>query len=84
MSPGTLANILFTNSRHRNRRKGTRCDRITYQDILEKRLDVMDQAGIAIARENHIPVAVFNLRQPHILQDVLSGQENCCTLIHEE
>lgn len=36
-------------------------DRITYSEVLEKQLQVMDATAIALCRENHIPIRVFNL-----------------------
>ncbi len=36
-------------------------DRITYTEVLEKQLQVMDATAIALCRENHIPIRVFNL-----------------------
>ena len=38
-----------------------RYDRITYQEVLEKNLAVMDATAIAMCRENRLPIAVFNL-----------------------
>ena len=36
-------------------------DRITYSEVLSKQLQVMDATAIALCRENHIPIRVFNL-----------------------
>ena len=34
---------------------------LSYADVLSKKLSVMDATAIALCRENHIPIAVFNL-----------------------
>lgn len=39
----------------------TRYDELTYMDIIRNDLGVMDQAAIAITRENKIPIVVFSL-----------------------
>lgn len=36
-------------------------DRISYNDVLSFQLQVMDATAIALCRENHIPIRVFNL-----------------------
>ena len=36
-------------------------DRITYSEVLASQLQVMDATAIALCRENHIPIRVFNL-----------------------
>ncbi len=38
-----------------------RFERLTYMDVLRQDLKVMDQAAIAITRENGIPIVVFSL-----------------------
>ncbi len=49
-------------------------DRISYTDVLSKNLRVMDATAIAICRENRLPVVVFNLLEPGIIQRVISGE----------
>ncbi len=50
-----------------------RYDTITYTKVLAKNLRVMDSAAIALARENELPVTVFNLGQPNSLAGALDG-----------
>ena len=51
----------------------TRYESLTFTEVLVRDLKVMDAAAIALARDNHIPVIVFDVGQPGILQAVLSG-----------
>jgi uridylate kinase len=51
-----------------------RYDRITYGEILQKNLRVMDAAAIALARDNDIPLVVFSIRQEGALLEVLQGR----------
>jgi uridylate kinase len=38
-----------------------RYDRVTFQDVLQRNLAVMDSTAIAMCRENRLPILVFNL-----------------------
>ena len=48
---------------------------VTYQEVLEKRLGVMDAASIALCRESRIPIRVFNLLVPGNIQRVVTGEQ---------
>jgi uridylate kinase len=50
-----------------------RFDRLTHGDVLAKGLEVMDAAAIALARDSHIPVIVFSIRQEGAFVDILKG-----------
>ncbi|MGF1543393.1 MAG: UMP kinase [Parvularculaceae bacterium] len=41
----------------------TRYDELSYQDVLIRDLKVMDQAAIALTRENSIPIVVFSITE---------------------
>ena len=47
---------------------------LTYLDMLARDLAVMDAAAISLARENRLPIVVFNIRQPGNLAEVLEGR----------
>ena len=55
-------------------KKATRYDRLTYDDVLKKGLQVMDVGAIALARDNAIPVIVFSILQPGAFVDILKGK----------
>jgi uridylate kinase len=46
---------------------------LSYNDIIEKNIKVMDHTAITLARENNIPVIVFSLKEKGNLEKVLSG-----------
>ena len=50
-------------------------DRISYDEALERDLGIMDPPAIALARENHIPVIVFNFWDDRSLQRVIMGEK---------
>ena len=47
---------------------------VSYQEILEKDLRVMDTAAISLCRDNGIPIAVFRLMEPGNLRRVVDGE----------
>ena len=54
---------------------------VTYMDVLERQLKVMDMTAISLAMDNKLPLSVFNLNQARNIQKVVCG-ESVGTLIH--
>ena len=52
----------------------TKFPSISYQQVLEKRLKVMDSAAISLCMDNKMPIVVFNLRQPGNVRRVVVGE----------
>ncbi len=50
-----------------------RYDKISYNDVLEQNLKVMDAAAIALARDNDIPIIVFSIREAGNIVEVMQG-----------
>ena len=57
-----------------------RYDEITYMDVLTQDLKVMDATAISLARENNIPVVVFNVREKGNLAKTLNGSGTFTTV----
>ena len=55
-------------------------DRISYDEVLAKRLGVMDLTATSLAMDNNIPVYVFALKDPKNILRVIQG-ENVGTLV---
>lgn len=55
-------------------------DHLTYDDVLQKGLRVMDAAGIALAKEDNLPIMVLNMGVPGNIKRAALG-ENVGTLI---
>ncbi len=51
-----------------------RYDAVTFDDVLAKRLKVMDASAIALARDNNLPIIVFSLDEPGGFRTILAGQ----------
>ncbi|MCE9922873.1 UMP kinase, partial [Hafnia paralvei] len=50
-------------------------DQMTYQDVLEKELKVMDLAAFTLARDHNLPIRVFNMNKPGALRRVVMGEK---------
>jgi uridylate kinase len=47
---------------------------VTYQQVLEKDLQVMDTAAISLCRDNRIPIVIFDMMEPGSIRRVVSGE----------
>ena len=52
----------------------TRYEQLSYLDVLANDLGVMDAAAISLARENHLPIIVFNIHAPGAFAQVMRGE----------
>jgi uridylate kinase len=59
----------------------TRYDCITYQEVLERQLKVMDASAISLCMDNNLPIIVFNMRQPGNIIRVLTGEAGVGTRV---
>ena len=50
-------------------------ERLTFHEVLVKRLRVMDWAAISLCMENKRPIAVFNMMEPGNLTRALGGEQ---------
>ncbi len=53
----------------------TRFDRISYLQVLDKGLKVMDATAISLCMDNKLPIVVFNLRTAGNLRRVICGEK---------
>jgi uridylate kinase len=51
-----------------------RFDRISYQQVLEQGLKVMDSTAISLCMDNRLPIVVFSLRTPGNIQRAITGE----------
>ena len=57
----------------RNNPKATKYSRLSYDEVLEKKLEVMDLTAICLCRDHKMPIKVFNMQRPGSLFDNISG-----------
>lgn len=49
-------------------------DEISYLDVLQKNLRVMDMTAISLCKENNLPIIVFNMDKPDNLLKLVTGK----------
>jgi uridylate kinase len=52
----------------------TKFSTITYLQVIERQLKVMDTTAISLCMDNKLPIVVFNLRQPGSIRQVVMGE----------
>lgn len=56
-------------------------DKITFQDVLEKQLRVMDASAISLCMDNDLPIMVFNMRESQNIIKAVCGDLSIGTLV---
>jgi len=51
-----------------------RYNEITYRQVLERELKVMDASAISLCMDNNLPIIVFNMREPGNIKRVVMGE----------
>jgi uridylate kinase len=59
----------------------TKFDKITFQEVLEKHLKVMDASAISLCRDNDLPIVVFNMRESGNIVKAVAGDTSIATLV---
>ena len=62
--------------------EATMFSRLTYDQVIEKKLAVMDLTAICLCREHHMPLRVFRMSKPGALLNIVVGSDEG-TLIEE-
>jgi uridylate kinase len=52
----------------------TRYDEITFQEVYDKGLNVMDMTAITLCQENKLPIIVFDMNKPGNFMKIASGE----------
>src|SRR5256885_3348573 len=60
-----------------------RYDRITFNEALTKRLQIMDSTAFSLCMDNKIPIVVFDMYKPGILREAVLGRQ-VGTLVFDE
>ncbi|WP_431281204.1 UMP kinase [Humitalea sp. 24SJ18S-53] len=77
---GTQVDGIYSADPRKNPR-AVRYETLTYHDILAQDLTVMDAAAISLARENHLPIIVFNIHEPGAFTAVIKGEGKFTTVV---
>ncbi len=80
MLKGTRVDGVYTADPEKDPR-AVKYDEISFEEIYNKNLKIMDLTATTLCRENNLPVVVFNMDKKGNLVKVLKG-ENIGTLVH--
>ena len=58
-----------------------RYDRLTYDEVLDRRLGVMDQTAIVLCRDHRLPLCVYDMTQSGALARIASGDTSIGTIV---
>ena len=61
----------------------TRFEKISYQEVLEKQLKVMDSSAISLCMDNSLPIMVFNMNDSGNIIKAVNGDTSIGTLVGE-
>ena len=53
---------------------------LSYAEVIDKELQVMDLAAFTLARDHGMPIRVFNMGKPGALRQVILGEEEGTTI----
>ena len=80
MLKGTRVDGIYTADPEKDK-SAVKFDKISYDEIYNRGLKVMDLTATTMCKENHLPIIVFNMDTPGNLKKVMSG-ENIGTLVY--
>jgi uridylate kinase len=61
-----------------------RFERLTYLEVLSRDLAVMDAAAISLARENGLPIVIFNIHAAGAFAQVMRGEGRFTTIVEAD
>lgn len=56
-------------------------EKISYSEVIDKNIKVMDHTAVTLAKENDIPMIVFSLKEKGNLEKVLLGTGKCSLIV---
>jgi uridylate kinase len=62
-------------------KSATRFEKISYQEVLEKQLKVMDASAISLCMDNNLPIMVFNMKESGNIIKAVNGDLSIGTLV---
>jgi len=77
---GTRVDGVYTSDPEKNI-DATKFDKITFKDVMNKGLKVMDMTAFTLSEENKLPIIVFDMNKKGNLLKLLSGDNNIGTKV---
>lgn len=77
---GTRVNGVYSADPEKDK-KAVRYDLVTFDEVINKRLRVMDLTAFTMCRENNVPIIVFDMNEKGNLEKIVAGSQ-VGTLVH--
>jgi uridylate kinase len=77
---GTRVDGIYTADPEKNP-DAVRFTHLTFQDVFEKNLNVMDMTAFTLCKENDLPIIVFDMNRTGNLRRILEGDDTVGTLV---
>ena len=77
---GTRVNGIYTADPEKDV-NATKFETISFDEVYDRKLKIMDLTAFTMCKENHLPILVFNMNEPGNLKKVVMG-EKIGTLVH--
>lgn len=71
---GTRVDGVYSSDPEKNP-DASKFEKITFEEVIDKRLKVMDLTAFTMCRENNMPIVVFDMNTPGNLSKVVNGQK---------
>lgn len=59
----------------------TRYERVSFQTVLAKRLQVMDATAFSLCQDNRLPIVIFKFGEEGVLSNIMRGDFSAATLV---
>ena len=70
----TKVDGIYSSDPTRNK-KARKFDKLTYLQVLQKGLQVMDATAVSLCMDNKVPIAVFNLKKEGNIKKIVQGEK---------
>lgn len=77
---GTRVDGIYSDDPEKNE-NAVKYDKISFSEVYEKGLNVMDLTAFTLCNENKLPIVVFDMNTPGNLKEVVTGSEKVGTLV---
>lgn len=80
---GTRVDGVYTSDPEKNK-DAVKFDEITFKDVMEKGLKVMDMTAFTLSEENKLPIIIFDMNKKGNLEKVVSGENIGTKVDHQD
>lgn len=71
---GTRVDGVYTDDPEKNKR-AKRFDKISFDEVYERKLKIMDLTAFTMCKENNLPIIVFNMNKKGNLKKIIDGEK---------